>query len=584
MGSFTNQSQKMGSLIYNYFATSLNLYTHGKRLIYRMGRKDGSYKVISGVRVHVVDDEENCDKLHFENNDVVIVEDYIIKVYAAQQGALKEIDEETLILTKNNQMFFYDDSEDALVYFSGLRNDFRHHDRIIDYHILKDERIKPNEKYKQRIRKKLIEEQVDIDQINPKAINAFSNYIADSSYWPSICSILIAMFVYAIAVVAAAAFIIWLATTALEFAIVVAVTAPISSGIAAIISLTEAAKNKSELAIYAGLSSASSGIGFLLLALAVIFPYASPVLAPLGLALCVAGFIGTTAVCCVKYKHKLYKYYRKAVNLIKNKIITPLKECTVADHIRNTAYLGAIVTTGIFAAAVVCAFIFLPAVPVLLAVGTVTGVASIGGWVTSKIIKHKDKIVNSFHRVKNFVKAIPDKCTGLVKNIGTGCTNLFTKIFKKKKTAVAKTTNIRHKIVKKSKIRQPITESSSKIKQLMYEGMIASMMSCPTLTLYFHHMHKSVHTAAICMGSFFLFGVLSRGLNGFRIFFKRTNKKSQESELPVSTATDSCVRTVCVNDHNDLAKNLAENLAKNLSKDLAGEQQEIDPTAGIAPP
>jgi hypothetical protein len=367
--------------------------------------------------------------------------------------------------------------------------------------------------------------------------------------------------------VAAAAAIVALCTTALEFAIVVAVTAPISSGIAAIISLTEAAKNKSELAIYAGLSSASSGIGFLLLALAVIFPHASPVLVPLGLALCVAGFIGTTAVCCVKYKHKLYKYYRKAVNLIKNKIITPLKKCTVADHLRNTAYLGAAVTTGIFAAAVVCAFVFPPATPFLLAAGTVTGVASVGAWATSKIITHKDKIINSFNKVKNFVKEIPDKCAGLVKNIRTGCTNLFTKIFKKKKAAVAKTTNIRHKVEKKSKIRQPITESSSKIKRLMYKGMIASMMSCPTLTLYLHHMHRHAHIAAMCIGSFVFFGALSKVYEKLFVFKKKPqkNKKAVEPttepvDESVAADLDSCTsQKACVND---------DGLVKNQHRDI----------------
>ncbi|MGD9108502.1 MAG: hypothetical protein PVI75_04960 [Gammaproteobacteria bacterium] len=550
--SFTDQVQKTTSLVYNYFTSGFSLMSSGQQLQRCINRKDGSYKIIANVDLHFVDDEDNCDKLHLKHNDIVIVEDYIIKVYDAKKKQLAEIDEETLILTKSNDLFFYDQYEDKLIYFSQIRSNLHRYNMIRNYYLFKlrkKQEIKAKEQYLKRIRKKLIEANTDADYLKQlektNALNYFSNYVATSHYSPIVFSMMTTILTYIVAVVATAAAIGVLITGGLSFAIMAAIAAPIASGIAAATSLFNAIKNRNKLSGYAAGSYACSAVGFLLIALAVVFPLASPILAPIGTFLAGIGVVGTIMVYGVKYKDTIKKYYKKARRWLTNSFIPALKKITPAQHFKNAACLGAVAIPVLSVAAIVCAFVFPPAVPFLLGAGTLATIGSVGALAVSKLIKHKQKIVNTFNKVRNFVKAIPKKCKSFVDKIKSRFKGWSIRsLFKKKMQKVTMNTMK----VRKQKQKQNLPPTkTSKIKSLMYNGVVTSMISCPTLSLYFHHHlhHQALHAVAIFAVTSIFVGIFSKAKKLFwgkkqrmQIKTKMENKTKPDVELIKSVKID----------------------------------------------
>jgi len=654
--SFTGKISKTYSSISSYLSFGFGLQTSGKQLQRYINRKNGSYKVMADVNLHFIDDEINHNKLGLKNNDIVIIGDYIIKTYNGKKRALEEIDEEALILTTSNDAFFYDQGDDRLVYLSHTRNNLQKYKMVDDYclfDLFKNKKVDPSQKYKEKIYKKLEEENIDPNYIKQleedQAINYFSSYIATSSYFPAVFSILIKMFTFTFAMVAAAAAIGLLSTGALVFAVIVAIAAPISSGISAVTSVIYAIINRDSLSAYAALCFTSSAIGFTMLALAAIFPAAAFALIPLGTFFAGIGTIGTAIVYGIKYQDTIKKYYNIASEWAKNSLIPSIKKITpdqhlknvaylglatipvlaiativcafvfppaalvllgsiatvtaisvggfaigkvvehkdkiinfckhqknkvvdwakktpAAEHLRNTSYVGATVTTGLFVAAVVSAFVFPPAVPFLLATGTLSAFCSVGTFVASKAIKHKEKITGAFNKTKDFIKNIPNKFTDIVNNAKVRVAKWTIKsIFKKRNVVkcndikmqdlvlasdkvarrVKKINNTRKSISRQHSSKKQISSSTRTTSRMMEKfmfngGRVTSVLSCPTLYLLYlqQHAHRSLHAAGMVLVTSLFFGMFAGARKFLHGTVKGNNKKASAKKVSQVESTE----------------------------------------------
>jgi len=552
--SFTSQIQKVVPGVYNYFTASLNLVAQGQRLQNRINRKDGSYKVISNAHLDFVRDENNCDKSNLNDNDIVVIDDYIVKIYNKKRKVLEKINEEILIVTDNNDLYFYDQSQGKLIYLSPTTTTYETNFMVDNYKFSKGKKIKPNAKYQEMIRNKLKKEEVDVNQLDPVAIEYFSDYIASSSYTPIIFSMITTIVLYVIAMVMVAAGISLLFGGGLTFAIIVAITTPIASGVATITNFVKAIKNPDNKLAWAGmLSYASLTVGALLIALAVIFPPAAEVLVPVGFALTVIGAGGSVIVNVIKYRHIIRKYCKPVTKFFKeqkDKIIDWVKNNSLVNHLRNISYIGAFVTMGLFAAAVVCAFVFPLAVPFLLGAGTFMAVTSVGILAISKVIKYKNNIVGAYNKVKNFVK---ERAVPAIKSLPRKIINVFKAIPRKLidgiKSRFAKWTTkpVLKKAVMQTKVEpsKHITEmqnlkikvapsakqkpvKTSMIKAMMYNSMFTSVASCPIISAMMYHAHRSLHAATMLTVTAAVFGVFA----GVRQFFHKS-KKTEKNKVEI---------------------------------------------------
>lgn len=550
--SFIGQIQKAIPGVYKYFTTSLNLVAQGRRLQNRINRKDGSYTVISNVHLDFICDENNCNKSSLNDNDIVVIDNYIVKIYNKKRKVLEKIDEEILIITDNNDLCFYDQFQDKLIYFLPTTTTYETNFMVDNYKFSKGKKIKPNAKYQDMIRNKLKKEGVGFNRLDPRAIEYFSDYIASSSYTPMIFSMITTIMLYVISMVAVAAGISFLFSGGLTFAIIVAITTPIASGVAAITNFIKVMKNPENKLAWAGmLSYASLAVGALLIALAIIFPLAAEVLAPAGLALTVIGAGGSVIVNAIKYRHIIRKYCKSVTRFFKeqkDKIIDWIKNTSLINHLRNISYIGAFVTMGLFAASVVCAFVFLPAVPFLLGAGTFMAVTSVGVLAISKMIKYKNNIVGAYNKIKNFVKEsavsaiknLPRKIIKGIKSIPRkfigGIKAQFTRWaaklrFKKKmvQNEVKPNKHIAEMRRLKIKVASPAKQKpvkTSMIKTMMYNSMFTSMASCPIISAMIHHAHHSLHAATMLTVTATVFGMFA----GVRRFFHKS-KKTEKNKV-----------------------------------------------------